>query len=245
MDLDQKVSVDAVVQARAPAFTVPPCHTHCQLLLGWVLCLGNHRLGRVADTAPPQALRDHTQRHGLDTPDNFFERAAGAVTGRAYRVALLSLTRRNRTGTATLLVDDTLAHQRGQHSLAIRLIVLPSMMPSGVEHKAARSSSLRRARVLPSMVLPVQHRRQFRPVLWESPRRASARAWRAPVCPRIGLLVQAAVPATGIPRVSPSAASPASSFTLLDSHRACSKLVANSHIRGGIGFSLMAPSPAA
>jgi hypothetical protein len=107
-------SLEAVVQACTPAFTLPSFHTHCQLLLGWVLCLGRHRLCRVADTAQPQDLRDHSQRHGLDTTYNFFERSAWTVSGLAYRVAVLILTRLSLTGVITLLVDDTLAHKRGK-----------------------------------------------------------------------------------------------------------------------------------
>src|SRR4051794_35503033 len=107
-------SLEAVVQACTPAFTLPSFHTHCQLLLGWVLCLGRHRLCRVADTAQPQTLRDHAQRHGLDTTSNFFERSAWTVSGLAYRLAVLILTRLNLTGMVTLLVDDTLAPKRGK-----------------------------------------------------------------------------------------------------------------------------------
>jgi hypothetical protein len=108
-------SLQPLVQALAPAFTAPSFDTHCRLLLGWVLCLGRHRLCRVADSAQPQALRDHHQRHGLDTTYNFFERSAWTASGLAYRVAVLILTRLNLTGTITLLVDDTLAHKRGKH----------------------------------------------------------------------------------------------------------------------------------
>jgi hypothetical protein len=108
-------SLEAVVQACAPAFTLPSFHTHCQLVLGWVMCLGQHRLGRVADTAHPQTLRDHSRRHGLDTTYNFFERSAWAVTGLGYHVAVLLLTRLQLFGTITLVVDDTLAHKRGKH----------------------------------------------------------------------------------------------------------------------------------
>jgi hypothetical protein len=107
-------SLDAVVQALAPAFSQPSFHTHCQLLLGWVLCLGRHRLCRVADTAQPQTLRDHSQRHGLDTTYNFFARSGWPVSGLAYRVAVLLLTRLRLSGVLTLLVDDTLAHKRGK-----------------------------------------------------------------------------------------------------------------------------------
>src|SRR5437763_15697370 len=98
-------SLDAVVQVLAPAFSQPAFHTHCQLLLGWVLCLGRHRLCRVADSAQPQTLRDHAQRHGLDTTYNFCERSGWTPAGLAYRRALLLLTRLSLTGILTLLVD--------------------------------------------------------------------------------------------------------------------------------------------
>jgi hypothetical protein len=108
-------SLQPLVQALAPAFTGPSFDTHCRLVLGWVLCLGQHRLCRVADTARPEELRDHHQRHGLDTTYNFFERSAWTVAGLAYRVAVLILTRLPLFGVVTLLVDDTLAHKRGKH----------------------------------------------------------------------------------------------------------------------------------
>src|SRR5262249_46551725 len=108
-------SLQPLVQALAPAFTGPSFETHCRLLLGWLLCLGQHRLCRVADSAQPQALRDHHRRHGLDTTYNFFERSAWTVAGLAYRVAVLILTRLNLRGVVTLLVDDTLAPKRGRH----------------------------------------------------------------------------------------------------------------------------------
>jgi hypothetical protein len=107
-------SLDPLVQALAPAFSQPSFYTHCQLVLGWVMCLGRHRLCRVADTAQPQTLRDHSQRHHLDTTYNFFERSAWKVTGLAYHVAVLILTRLQLRGAITLLVDDTLAHKRGK-----------------------------------------------------------------------------------------------------------------------------------
>src|SRR6266851_10005560 len=107
-------SLQPIVQALAPAFTGPSFDTHCRLLLGWVLCLGQHRLCRVADSAQPQTLRDHGRRHGLDTTYNFFERSAWSPAGLAYRVAVLILTRLNLTGALTLVVDDTLTHKRGK-----------------------------------------------------------------------------------------------------------------------------------
>lgn len=107
-------SLEPIVQALAPAFTLPSFHTHCQCLLGWVMCLGRHRLCRVADSAQPQLLRDHAQPHGLDTTYNFFERSAWSPSGLAYHVAVLILTRLPLCGRITLLVDDTMAHKRGK-----------------------------------------------------------------------------------------------------------------------------------
>src|SRR2546422_3351370 len=107
-------SLQPIVQPLAPAFTPPSFATHCHFSLGWVLCLGKHRLCRVADSAQPETLRDHAQRHGLDTAYNFFERSAWTPQGLAYRVAYLSLTQLRPRGVVTLLVDDTLAHKRGK-----------------------------------------------------------------------------------------------------------------------------------
>jgi hypothetical protein len=107
-------SLEPFVQALAPAFTPASFATHSQLFLAWLLCLGRHRLCRVADTAHPEHLRDHSRRHGLDTAYNFFERSAWTPAGLAYRVAALVLTRLLPAGVVTLLVDDTLAHKRGR-----------------------------------------------------------------------------------------------------------------------------------
>jgi hypothetical protein len=107
-------SLEPLVQALAPAFTVPSFRTHCQLLLGWVLCLGNHRLCRVADSAHPEQLRDHSQRHGLDATYNFFARSAWTPASLSYRVAILMFTTLKLCGAITLLVDDTLTHKRGK-----------------------------------------------------------------------------------------------------------------------------------
>jgi hypothetical protein len=107
-------SFQNVVDVLAGSFTQPSFRSSCQLLLGWVMCLGNHTLCRVAHSAQPQTPPDHSQRHGLDGYYNFFERSAWTPTGLAYRVALLILTRLRLGGRITLLVDDTLAHKRGR-----------------------------------------------------------------------------------------------------------------------------------
>jgi hypothetical protein len=107
-------TLSCCVDCLAPAFTQPSFATSCQLLLAWALCLGKHTLLRVGHCADPRALPDLSQRHGLDTYYNFFERSAWTPTDLAYRVGVLILTRLKFFGRITLLVDDTLAHKRGK-----------------------------------------------------------------------------------------------------------------------------------
>jgi DDE superfamily endonuclease len=108
------VSLDPVVDALRPAFTEPSFTTGCQLLLGWIMCLGKPTLRRSAENAHPERVADHARRHGLDTYYNFFERSAWRPGSLAHRVGVLILTRLTFGGALTLLVDDTLAHKRGK-----------------------------------------------------------------------------------------------------------------------------------
>src|SRR6202035_1710638 len=108
------LSLDPVVDDLNPAFTQPTFATGCDLLLAWIMCLGKHRLYRVAQSAHPDRIHDHSQRHGFDTYYNFFERSAWTPIGLAHRVGVLILTRLKLWGCITLLVDDTLTHKRGK-----------------------------------------------------------------------------------------------------------------------------------
>jgi hypothetical protein len=107
-------SLDDVVDELRPAFTQPSYATGCELLLGWVMCLGRHTLRRVGQTARPEVAPDHSRRHGLDGYYNYFARSAWTPKALAYRVALLVFTRLRLCGAITLLVDDTLAHKGGR-----------------------------------------------------------------------------------------------------------------------------------
>src|SRR3984957_6360965 len=107
-------SLDAIVEVLRPAFTQPSFASGCQLLLGWVMCLGKHTLRRTAETIHPEQVPDHRRRHGLDTSYNYFERSAWKVSNLAYRVSVLLFTRLQFLGGVTLLVDDTLTHKRGK-----------------------------------------------------------------------------------------------------------------------------------
>ena len=68
-------SLEAVVQAPAPAFTDPSFLTYCQLLLGWLMCPGNHNLYRVGQTLGADEDFCRAERHGLDRYYNFFSRS--------------------------------------------------------------------------------------------------------------------------------------------------------------------------
>ena len=111
---DMIPSLLSCVDTLAPAFTQPSFASNCRLLLAWVMCLGKHTLLRVGHTCHPQQPPDHSQRHDLDTFYNFFERSAWKPKDLAYRIAVLILTRLPFAGSITLLVDDTLAHKRGE-----------------------------------------------------------------------------------------------------------------------------------
>jgi hypothetical protein len=108
------LSLDPIVDDLRPAFTVPSYGTGCELLLAWIMCLGKHTLRRAAENAHPDRVPDHSQRHGLDSYYNFFERSAWTPKGLAHRIGVLILTRLKCVGAITLLVDDTLAHKRGK-----------------------------------------------------------------------------------------------------------------------------------
>jgi hypothetical protein len=107
-------SLARLVDQLKPVFTQPSFQTGVQLLLGWVMCLGKHTLRRVAQTTQPGVVPDHSHRHGLDGYYNYFERSAWTAGGLARLVAVLVFTRLKLFGVITLLVDDTLAHKRGQ-----------------------------------------------------------------------------------------------------------------------------------
>jgi DDE superfamily endonuclease len=107
-------SLAPLVEGLTPAFTQPSAVIAGQLLLAWLLCLGRHTLRRVAESAHPDQVPDHSRRHGLDCYYNFFERSAWTPQGVAHAVGVLILTHLRCFGPLTLLVDDTLAHKRGK-----------------------------------------------------------------------------------------------------------------------------------
>jgi hypothetical protein len=108
------LSLQPIVETLTPTFTQPTFATGCELVLAWVMCLGKRTRYRVAQNVHPETVLDHSQRHGLDTYYNFFERSAWTPQGLAHRIGLLILTRLQFGGVLTPLVDDTLAHKHGK-----------------------------------------------------------------------------------------------------------------------------------
>src|ERR1041384_6114071 len=99
-------SLQTCVDCLAPAFTQPSFATCGQFLLAWIMCLGKRTLWRVGHGADPSQPPDHSQRHGLDTYYNFFERSAWTPQRLAHHVSVLILTRLFFVGAIPLLVDD-------------------------------------------------------------------------------------------------------------------------------------------
>jgi hypothetical protein len=105
-------SFDPLLQALAVVFTQPSFPTHCQLLLGWLMCLGQHTEFRVFEAYHGQHVPRHA-RHPFDRQYNSFSRSAWVVADLAHAVALRVVLALNRTGELLVLVDATLLHQRG------------------------------------------------------------------------------------------------------------------------------------
>jgi len=101
------------------SFTDPTFVSHCQLLLGWVMCAGPHRLYDVAQTIQADTEVSRAQRHPFDRFYNFFSRAAWAVTDCGQRLAISAVVRLKVIGPLYLIVDDTLLHKRGKHVFAL------------------------------------------------------------------------------------------------------------------------------
>src|SRR5262249_13446559 len=92
----------------------PSFATQCELLLGWVMCLGSHTQYRVAQAAHADEEVCRSQRHPFDRFYNFFSRSAWQVSDLARHVAALAVARLKVTGPLYLVVDDPLLHNRGQ-----------------------------------------------------------------------------------------------------------------------------------
>jgi hypothetical protein len=104
-----------LVHELCPAFSEPSFVTHCELLMGWLMCLGTRTEYRVAQSFHAEEEHPRCERHPFDRYYNFFSRSAWTVSDLARHVAALAVARLKRVGPLVLVVDDTLLHKRGSH----------------------------------------------------------------------------------------------------------------------------------
>lgn len=102
-----------ILHELSPVFSEPSFATHCEMLLGWVMCLGRHTEYRVGQSIHPDEEFSRAERHPFDRYYNFFSRSAWQVSDLARHVAALALAHLKVFGPLYLVVDDTLLHKRG------------------------------------------------------------------------------------------------------------------------------------
>jgi hypothetical protein len=108
-------SLEPILQALPPVFTQPTFQTHCQIFLGWVMCLSRRTEFSVFQTIQANTTLDRNQRHPFDRYYNFFSRSAWTAADLACSVAVQVVAALNPSGLLYLVVDDTLLHKRGKH----------------------------------------------------------------------------------------------------------------------------------
>jgi hypothetical protein len=107
--------LDVLLQCLLPAFTQPSFQTHCEIFLGWLMCLSRRTEFSVFQTIQADIPVNRKKRHPFDRYYNFFSRSAWAVADLACCVAVQIVVALNPTGLLYLVVDDTLLHKRGKH----------------------------------------------------------------------------------------------------------------------------------
>lgn len=111
-------SLSEVLQGLSAVFTQPSFATHGQILLGWLMCLGQRTEFRVFEAILGRHVpRD--DRHPFDRFYNFFSRSAWTVQDLAHRVAVELVVGLNLAGELQLIVDGTLLHKSGKHVFGI------------------------------------------------------------------------------------------------------------------------------
>ena len=108
-------SLDVLLQCLLSAFTQPSFQTHCEIFLGWLMCLSRRPEFSVFQTIQADTPVNRKKRHPFDRHYNFFSRSAWAVADLARCVAVQIVVCLNPTGLLYLVVDDTLLHKRGKH----------------------------------------------------------------------------------------------------------------------------------
>ena len=106
--------LEVVLQGLSGAFTGPSFRSHCEILLGWVLCLGRQTEFRVFETVCAEQPVSRKKRHPFDRFYNFFNRSAWQVSDLARAVAVQLVVKLKVQGKLELIVDDTLLHKSGK-----------------------------------------------------------------------------------------------------------------------------------
>ena len=106
-------SLDNVLQGLFLVFTQPSLATHCQIFVGWLMCLGNRTEFRVFEAIRGERVSRRT-RHPFDRFYNFFSRSAWTVQDLAHQVAVQLVVALQPVGELHLIVDGTLLHKSGK-----------------------------------------------------------------------------------------------------------------------------------
>jgi hypothetical protein len=106
-------TLDVVLQGIAVVFTQPSFQTQCEVLLGWVMCLGRRTEFRVFEALQGSRV-SRKGRHPFDRFYNFFSRSAWCVKDLAHQVAVQLVVELVPRGELQLVVDGTLLHKSGK-----------------------------------------------------------------------------------------------------------------------------------
>ena len=107
-------SLDPLLHALAVVFTEPSFHSHRDIFLGWIMCIGQRTEYRVFQTIQASSVVSRVERHPFDRFYNFFSRSAWTVESLAHQVCVAVVLALNPTGSLYLVIDDTLLHKRGK-----------------------------------------------------------------------------------------------------------------------------------
>jgi hypothetical protein len=107
-------SLDPLLQAVAIVFTEPSFQSQRDILLGWIMCIGQRTEYRVFQTIKASSVVSRVERHPFDRFYNFFSRSAWTVESLAHQLSVAVVLALNPTGLLYLVIDDTLLHKRGK-----------------------------------------------------------------------------------------------------------------------------------
>ena len=103
-------SLNIVLQGLAGVFTQPSFSTQCQIIFGWLTCLGHRTEFRVFEAISGRRV-SYKQRHSFDRFYNFFSRLVWTVRGLAQQVTGQLAVALQPRGELHLIVDATMLHK--------------------------------------------------------------------------------------------------------------------------------------